>query len=129
MFLRYYLQVFVISSAIALADSVCLWKEEYKAMKEKYKAMKEKFKATNEKKNKFQKKFQDLKKKIDPVTTTSPSVNVVAVSGCYRGGKCNSTHGCCDCEMTQSDCNADPFELGIWIDNCAASICAVPVTT
>ena len=66
MFLRYQvLQAFVISSALALAVSDCVPKEEYKAMKNKYKE-------SNKKKKKFQKKFDELKKKLDPVTPTLP---------------------------------------------------------
>jgi len=128
--------------------------------KDLYKAMEEEVEATNEEKNKFQKKFQDLKKNCDPVKkkfqdsedfqdlkkTIDP---VTTVSGCYRGGKCNGSNGCCDCEMTQSDCKAerdadfynrtsnrelyiDPSSLVGWIDNCSIgsdTICAVPVTT
>merc|ERR1712086_51252 len=26
------------------------------------------------------------------------------ISGCYRGGICDGSHGCCDCEMTEQEC-------------------------
>ena len=126
MFLRHFLQVFVISSALALAvsgpNSDCVEKEKFKAMKEKYKA-------SNEKKKKFQKKFKELKKKNDEDdkgTTKSPSPtitkvavpsaavpsaaipsqNKITVPGCYGGGKCNGSLYCCDCDMTENDCDS-----------------------
>ena len=90
--------------ALAVSDSVA---------GERYKAMKGKKKMYQEKKKMYQKKFKELKNNCVPVPTSSPTITKVAVSGCYTGGKCNGSQYCCDCEMTQNDC--DSAEI---IDNC-----------
>lgn len=41
--------------------------------------------------------------------TPAPEANVW---GCYTGGACNGSHGCCDCTMTEETCN------GVWTDGC-----------
>lgn len=48
--------------------------------------------------------------------TPSPDTSV---SGCYTGGACGGSHGCCDCSMTEETCD------GIWTDGCLP-ICIDP---
>ena len=120
MFLRYQVfQVFVMFSALALAVSDSLSKRKN-------------IRQWMTKTIMYQKKFKELKNNCGHVTTTSPTVvsdhvtttssptfNMVVVFGCYRGGKCNGSHACCDCEMTQIDCDSPAS----WSGRCG-SICA-----
>lgn len=42
--------------------------------------------------------------------TRSPELRT---EGCYQGGVCNGSHGCCDCSMTEDECT-----LGTWLLDC-----------
>ena len=47
--------------------------------------------------------------------TPSPEA---AVSGCYRGGQCGSSHGCCDCSIKDEESCTENENPGIWSDGC-----------
>merc|ERR1740121_563799 len=56
-----------------------------------------------------------------PLPTNDP-VEEEKVWGCYRGGKCKNTHGCCDCSIkTEKDCDeskGDSTLTPIWSSGC-----------
>jgi len=61
-------------------------------------------------------------KDVCPVTC---KVETCPVPGCYRGGLCDETHGCCDCSISEKDCRKGDDDGGmswIWTTGCTKAI-------
>jgi len=62
-----------------------------------------------------------------PTVTGQTKAPELKVPGCYTGGRCKGCHGCCDCGMTEAECDDSSSGMGgLWQDDGCRPICSTP---